>query len=199
MYWIYSRHSSLPFLCPCHSNSPHGKNLTLPHFLSTPWISLSQYSVDLSPLMSWLFLIWAVDPSPFYKPSKASTSSNLFHLSRRWGRRRRSPRQRRQLRHRLRWQRRRNRPFAEASETERRGECDATFRLRFFNNFPSSEASNESLLVAVLAMIFLRKGINARILSSVCVIFSKCSLIMSCSISNNWLSTPIIQCKSGIM
>jgi hypothetical protein len=24
-------------------------------------------------------------------------------------------------------------------------------------------------------------------------------LIMSCSISNNWLSTPIIQCKSGIM
>jgi hypothetical protein len=31
---------------------------------------------------------------------------------------------------------------AEASETERRGECDATLRLSFFNNFPSSESSN---------------------------------------------------------
>ncbi len=57
---------------------------------------------------------------------------------------------------------------AEASETERRGECDVTLRLSFFNNFPSSESSNEFLLTAVLAIIFFRRGIDARSLFGMC-------------------------------
>jgi len=67
--------------------------------------------------------------------------------------------------------------FAEASETERRGERNAMFRLSFFNNFPSSESSHEVLLAAVSAMIFSRRGIDARLLSSVCVIFSSVHFI----------------------
>jgi len=38
--------------------------------------------------------------------------------------------------------------FAEAFETERRGEHDTMFRFSFFNNFPLLEASHASLLAA---------------------------------------------------
>ena len=150
MYQIYSsRHSPLPFLlCPCHSNSPHGKNLTIPQFLSTPWISLSQFSVDLSPLMSSLFLIWAVDPSPFYKPSKASqqtlycgtrpTSSNLFHLSPRWWRwrwRRQRLRVQRQRRWRWRWQWWQNRHLRRLLKLREGRSTTQCFVLAFLTTF----------------------------------------------------------------
>ena len=90
--------------------------------------------------------------------------------------------------------------FVESSEAARR-ECNETlsFRLSFLRNFPSLEASHESLFAVVLEMILFRIGIDAHILSSVRVIFFKCSLIMSRSMSNNWLPIPISQCKCGTM
>ena len=88
--------------------------------------------------------------------------------------------------------------FAESSDDARR-ELNAPLRLSFLRNSPSSEASNASLFLAVSEMILFRRGIDFHILSSVRVIFSKCSLIMSRSASNNWLPIPISQCKSGTM
>ena len=80
--------------------------------------------------------------------------------------------------------------FAKASEAARR-ESNVTLHLSFLRNFPSSEASHESLFAVVLEMILFSTGIDAHILSLVRVMFSECSLVMSCSMSNNWSPIPI--------
>ena len=142
--------------------------------------------------MSSLFSIWACDPTPYVKPSPAcqqtlycgtlATFSKYFILPRR---------RRRWLE---RWQQRQWHLCLQRLLKLREG--NATWRCVwvFYVTFHKvSEASHESLFAVVSEMILFRIGIDARILSSVRVIFSKCLLIMSRSMSNNWLPIPISQ------